>query len=152
MAHLKDIAFDADVLRKEAAGLLSVVAASPPLDVARERLRARIDQIAFDVLRNRPDAPAYVRITVRDCARVLQAVLSRLSDDKVGFSMAQALVDVAARKPRPDLTRAFFAEVIHWVRGLNGRETLLLDEAPLDTEAKTGREAALVRSDELDRL
>lgn len=89
----------------------------------------------------------------RDCARAMLGVLSAASDEKARFSVTQALWDVAKGRPRPDLEAGFFGEIIHLVWGLEGRSRGLSgDESPLRSGDLSGREAALVRSDELDAL
>ena len=58
---------------------------------------------------------------VRDCAKVLIRLLTRRSEDKAQFSVAQAIMDIAQDIARPDLTPAFYAELLHLFLGLQGR-------------------------------
>ncbi len=89
----------------------------------------------------------------RDCARAMLGVLSAASDEKAGFSVSQALWDMGKGRPRADLGAGFYAEIIHVVWGLEGRSRgMSSSDLPLRSGELSGREAALVRSDELDRL
>jgi len=89
----------------------------------------------------------------RDCTRAFLTLISARSDRLTGFSVAQALWDLARGVDRPDLGPGFFAEMTHIVRGIEGRAVV----APLYPEASmapglSGRQAAIVRSCELDEL
>lgn len=89
---------------------------------------------------------------VRDCSRILTGMILPRSDDRAGFSLLQALHDISRGRERGDLSAAFHAEMIHLVRGLEGRAEVDLMSREADTTPLAGREAALVRSAELDRI
>ena len=141
-----------DGLRREAAALLMVVRDCPSFDVARDRLRARVSQIGFDTLRGRAAPPSHELIRVRDCAAVFASMLSERADERAGFSVARALWDITLGRARDDLQPGFFAEVIHLVRGLEGRAPSEFTGRRILDPALEGRAAAVARSKELDRL
>lgn len=92
-------------------------------------------------------------IRVRDCARMLQRIFMRRSDNQAGFSVVEAIHDMAIGLPRPDLTPGFYAEILHLFLGLQGRGP---GRAPSDVHLVPrhleGREAANERSRQLDDL
>ncbi|HSL16707.1 MAG TPA: KamA family radical SAM protein [Methylomirabilota bacterium] len=139
-------------LRREAAGLLAVVRDCPSFEVARDRLRARVSQIQFDTLRGRAAPPSHEIIRVRDCAAALNTILTERADARAGFSVAGALWDVALGRPRDDLQPAFYADLVHLVRGLQGRARSAFAGHRILDPGLEGRAAALARSRELDRL
>ncbi|NLV29729.1 MAG: KamA family radical SAM protein [Acidobacteria bacterium] len=89
---------------------------------------------------------------VRDCARAWRAMLTPISDQKAGFSNIQALWDLARGGARPDLGPGFYGEMIHLALGLEGKAVTLHSEEVESPVKLSGREAAVVRSAELDRL
>ncbi|NJL59657.1 MAG: hypothetical protein HC887_08440 [Desulfobacteraceae bacterium] len=92
-------------------------------------------------------------IRVRDCAHAISQIFTRRSEDKAQFSVAQAISDIAHSRPRPDLSAAFYADILHLFLGLEGKgpRTRLADHylIPSDTD---GRDAAVERSGQLDEL
>jgi lysine 2,3-aminomutase len=90
---------------------------------------------------------------VRDCAKVLIRLLTRRSEDKAQFSVAQAIMDIAQDIARPDLTPAFYAELLHLFLGLQGRGPgKALADLHLIPIRYKNREAAIERSRQLDEL
>ena len=148
-----DISFyNPESLKAEGGRLLHVVEKCRDPDVARDRLRQRVTQIHFDTLATGAELPSNVLITSRDCAIALHGVLSRRASQLSNFSVSRALWDIAQGRPRDDLLPGFYAEMIHWIRGLEGRlEVEFLAERSLDPQLM-GRDAAVARSEELDRL
>lgn len=146
--------YNKNVLRKEANGFLASIATCTNLETARERMRQHVTAIYYDAFGDDPCPPAQTLIRLRDCANALMSVLSSRSDDRAGFSVAQALWDIASDRPRPDLKPGFYAELIHWIRGLMGKSELhYIGPEPVEVAPDvTGREAAIVRSEELDKL
>jgi lysine 2,3-aminomutase len=144
--------YTSDALKREAASLLAVVRGCPSFEVARDRLRGRVSQILFDTLRGRETPPSYELIRVRDCGAALSTMLSQRAAARAGFSVAMALWDIAVGRTRDDLEPGFFAEIIHLVRGLEGRARVIFTgDRRLDPTLE-GREAAVARSRVLDRL
>lgn len=92
--------------------------------------------------------------TNRDCARAWRSVLNRRSENLAEFTVLSQLVDAARGRPNPSLSEAFWAEVCHLVRGVEG--DFKLHKNSLFSFASAGdlrgRDAAVARSDELDQL
>ncbi len=92
-------------------------------------------------------------IRVRDCARVVQMIVTKRSEDRAQFSAAEALRDIILGTPRPDLSPAFYAEMLYLFQGLAGRGPgNQLADSHLSTSPLEGREAAIERSQQLDTL
>ncbi len=92
-------------------------------------------------------------IRVRDCARVVQMIVTRRSEDRAQFSAAEALRDIILGKPRADLSQAFYAEMLYLFLGLLGRGPgSQLADSHLSTSHLEGRDAAIERSSQLDVL
>lgn len=144
--------YNVETLRSEGERLLHVVERCRHPDVARDRLRQRVTQIHFDTLASGQELHSNVLITSRDCSMALLGVLSRRASDLSGFNVAQALWDIAQGRPRDDLQPGFYAEMIHWIRGLEGRAMADFVAEHSPDPQLSGREAALARSEELDRL
>jgi len=90
---------------------------------------------------------------VRDCAKVMIRLMTRRSEDMSKFSVAQAILDIAQGKDRPDLTPAFYAELLHLFLGLQGRGPgKALADLHLIPSHYEHREAAVERSRQLDEL
>lgn len=97
---------------------------------------------------------------VRDCGRALRGMFNRRADKLSGFSVTQALWDLARDRERPDLTPGFFAEMTHIIGGLKGRVPSRLSSVGFEdgrgddpeNENLRGRKAAKRRSDILDAL
>ena len=144
--------YTAELLRAEGRGLLEPIAGLDDLTAVRETLVNTITAEQFDATRVQSDVGSSTMSIIRDCARVLRVMMQPRSDEAAGFSVAQALWDIARNIPREDLEPGFYAEMVALIRGLEGRPA----HAPLADfvlqEGLSGREAALVRSDELDSL
>lgn len=144
-----------DRLRAEAASLLASIRRCRDLEAARQRLFSRVteDQYDdFDADESDETFPPEERVALRNCARALRGMLKQRSDARAGFSVTRALWDVARGVPRADLGPGFHAELIHLVRGVEGRAHVAPHKdvrVPPDIE---GRAAATLRSDALDGL
>ncbi len=93
-------------------------------------------------------------VVIRDCARVWRGLLHPRSERLAGFSVLEQLVNAVKGSPDRSLSAAFWAEVYHLVRGIEGKfrfhERALFSFS--DTAELKGRDAALVRSSELDLM
>lgn len=145
--------FTAEYLRAQAPDLFAQIEAAPNLGHLRARLSGYANQIRFDTFSGADWEAGLPVVRVRDCVRAFQSLISRRSDDKAGFSVAQALQDIARGVGRPDLTPAFYADITHIILGMHGRGPgLSLAESFLAPSELTGREAAVERSRQLDEL
>ncbi|MBP7560049.1 MAG: KamA family radical SAM protein [Armatimonadetes bacterium] len=88
------------------------------LDDARRNLYRAVTDAQYTALNlEEPGPSAHV---IRDCARALRSMLAARSDRLAGISATQALLDVAAGRPRGDLGPGFHAEMTHIWMGLRG--------------------------------
>src|SRR3989339_301696 len=92
-------------------------------------------------------------IRVRDCAQAVNQIFSHRSEEKSNFSVAEALWDISHNRPRPDLSSAFYAEMLHLFLGLHGKGPRpKFADYHLVPSSLDGREAAIERSSQLDTL
>ena len=97
------------------------------------------------------DAAIFARI--RDISQVLRNMLKKRSEDLAGFSMAQAIYDIAHENPRLDLTPAFYADLYHLLLGIQGKGSRkAFDDIHLSAINDQGRPAAIHRSRQLDEI
>ncbi|HID77455.1 MAG TPA: KamA family radical SAM protein [Planctomycetaceae bacterium] len=142
--------YDRHVLLEETARCFPALGQCTSLEEARRYLVETVRRLGTQQVDNGGGAAEATR--VRDCERALCGVLSQHADVRGGFSVTQAWWDVAMGRRREDLQAGFYAELIHWVRGLQGRSDYqYLGDVKLDAQL-TGRAAALVRSYELDQI
>jgi lysine 2,3-aminomutase len=120
---------------------------------ARQTLRERALRLRVDNSMHSEAPWNRSAVRIRDCTRAFWTLISARSDQLTGFSVTEALWDLARGVKRSDLGPGFFAELIHIVWALEGRTV----DPPLYAEESSagelsGREAATVRSEELDQL
>ncbi len=144
--------YSPEAFRHEAAALIQVISGLETLEEVRCTLFQEVGRYQYDTLVAEPDRKSHEVIVARDCARALRQIFSERSDSLSGFSVSQALWDIARDVSRPDLTPGFFAEMIYLFRGVQGQfQTQVLDETCVQGDL-AGREAALARSENLDRI
>jgi len=144
--------YNAHNLYKEASDLFVLLATCSNLEEARQILLAYVKDVKDELYDRGHDIPTSRLITARDCARALMSIFQQSADQRGGFSVAQALYDLALEEKRDDLQPGFYAELTHLLRGLRGRASVPTwadEDFVLDL---TGREAAIARSDQLDEL
>lgn len=94
-------------------------------------------------------------VVTRDAIRVMQNVLSCANEHRVGFSPLQTLRDAVraehAKLPR-DLAPGFFLEFIHLFKAIEGHSGLYRERSVPPFLRMDGRQAAVERSRDLDRL
>jgi lysine 2,3-aminomutase len=123
------------------------------LESLRERLSGLAHQSEFDIFYNYADLEEGSIIRVRDSANALRSVLRRRSDHLAGFSVAKAILDISHNRSRPDLSPAFYADLLHMLLGVQGRGPgKALVDVHLTTSSLKGRDAAVERSRQLDLL
>ncbi len=90
------------------------------------------------------------RANAKECIRVLKNFLSRENEKRAGFSALNALYEAASPAANLDnISEGFLIEMIFLFRGINGKSNILGDG--YNFEGETGREAALKRSEHLDK-
>ncbi len=137
----------------EADRFLTEVRYSSNLGEARERLSNLVLKLRIENSMTRRSKWSQDADRTRDCSRSMLCLLSANSDEKTGFSVTKALMDLAQGRPREDLQPGFFAEVVHLIWGVEARarDNPMTHSLLLDREL-SGRDAALERTKDLDRL
>ncbi len=128
--------------------LLDILKSDRSDDDARQELLNRIQVIQLE-----HEFPEFFysdleEITVRDCARSLRAILKPRNEQRTSFPLLHALRDIANEKRRSDLSPAFIADITHLFRGLLRNTDLY--EHTIPASSAEGREAAILRSEQLD--
>lgn len=151
-SKLSALRYSRSACLREAAGMLSAVSGCASLQDARTSLLEWVNNMLGRRFDGAGPGFSHDLVRARDCARAATSVFQARSEEKAEFSVAKALWDLAAGRERSDLKPSFFAEIIHLVRGLEGRSSPELAAGARADADLTGREAAMVRSAELDRL
>jgi lysine 2,3-aminomutase len=145
--------FTPEYMKARAPMFFTLAKEARSLGSMRERLAGLAHQMRFDTFHERESSQDVRIIRIRDCTHYLQSLLAMRSDHLAGFSVVRAIRDIARNRPRPDLTPAFYADLLHILLGLHGRGP---GESPADRilipSNLAGREAAVERSRQLDAL
>jgi lysine 2,3-aminomutase len=139
-------------LEKESRRLLDLLKDCSSVGQARKRIFDWVKDREYDPRQGSSGLLPGEVIRVRDCATALAGMVKAASDDRSGFSVAQALWDIARGLKRNDLQAGFFAEMIHLIQGVEGRAPFKAPDEPGPTPDMDGREASRIRSDELDKI
>jgi lysine 2,3-aminomutase len=146
--------FSAEVFLNENPLLEQMLRLEPRLSEARTSLWQWLDRTRYkeyDRELRRTLHPLEL-VVVRDCLRALWLITSSRKEKYAGFSVTQALWEVARGIPRPDLSPAFWAEIIHLCRGAYGKSKIYRKLQKKRVDYLEGREAARERSHELDAM
>ncbi len=143
--------YNIDNFKKESAKLLEGIDALRSLEEVRETLLGRISQL-FRSPSNGAYPPAHQLIRMRDCSVVLHNVFSERSEAISGFNAVQAVWDIAKGKTGEELSPGFYAEMINWVKGIEGRADFQFLFEHKENDQLSGREKAVIRSAELDQI
>lgn len=143
--------YNLEIFKKESEKFLDGIKLYREINSVRDTLLQRSSKF-FRSSFNVQDPPAHEIIRMRDCSLALMNILSERSEKKTGFSVVEALWDIAKGRLREDLEPGFFAELINWIKGIEGRADFQFLYHPAERKALSGRERALERSDELDSL
>ncbi|MCK4413357.1 MAG: KamA family radical SAM protein [Candidatus Eisenbacteria sp.] len=145
--------FNAEYLASQAPRLFAAAREKRPVPELRRQLIAAVLAKRDYALDNYDRKGQGLAIRIRDCARTLVTMFHRRSERLAEFSLTRAIRDLAQGRVRPDLSPAFYADLIHIIWGLAGRVRF---ESPADQamrpSEKRGREAAIERSGQLDQL
>ncbi|MFH7326374.1 KamA family radical SAM protein, partial [Desulfurivibrio sp. C05AmB] len=145
--------FTPKYLRKTNPYFFAVIREAQDLEEARSRLLQLADRMELGAGSGGDDIDAGVHNRIRDCAAVLRSLIKVASEEAAGFSVTQALWDIARHQPRPELTPAFYAEIFYLFKGLQGQgPRRALDSIHLAAIEASGRAAARERSRQLDDL
>jgi lysine 2,3-aminomutase len=147
-----DVDYSLDSFKKEAAVLLNRLKDCTSLEQARKNAFEWVAGHECDS-DNLTDKLLPGEVNRRsDCVRAFMDIIKPTSDKKAGFSVTQAIWDVARGQARPDLEAGFFAEIINMIMGIEGRSLFSAPNEPKLSADLNGREASRVRSNELDRI
>jgi lysine 2,3-aminomutase len=141
--------YNSETIRSTGFGLLSALAGCSGMQECREITARAVSGI---LLPGGGDLDTSAHGQRRDCARALESISSERSEELSGFSVLQALHDISRGVSRPDLTPAFHAEILHMLKGLERPSSIDLVPMEISTLGVSGREAAILRSGDLDRL
>lgn len=124
------------------------------IETVREHLLNHINSLLFEKFSvEDPSMHDLDRVMIRDCVNVLRSMLLHRSERLAKFSVLSALVN-AVKNDTDDLSPAFWADICHLIDGIEGNirlhETVNF-EFTHDHEM-SGRKAAILRSNELDKL
>lgn len=139
-----------EALAAEAAPFFRPLSESADLRTARRKLYNTTSSAQYELADS--GKHKYRHSVIRDCARALRSMIPERAENRSGFSVIRAIWDIACNRPRPELTPAFFADIIHIFRGLQGKVELGWHPWQGNVENLEGREAAIARSDYLDSL
>jgi lysine 2,3-aminomutase len=145
--------FNAEYLRSKAPEIFAIAEQAASVDELRVSLARLAHDMMFETFDDYDTFSEGSIMRVRDCAKVMVRMMTRRSEDQAGFSLAQAIMDIARKNARPDLTPAFYAELLYLFLGLEGRGPgrALADLHLIPVQYKD-REAAIERSRQLDEL
>lgn len=145
--------FNPQYLKKTNPVFFAAVNKAASVDALRSALTELTFALELEATQNAMHDDAGSMARIRDCGLVLRTILKPVSDQAAGFSVARALWDIGRDTPRPDLTPAFYAELLYIMLGLQGQgPRKALDHIHLSPTKSTGREAARERSRQLDDL
>jgi lysine 2,3-aminomutase len=142
--------FSLELLKETAPEVFAILSRCRSLNGARERLINLVSHWQLDIPQGETVEGRVVRI--RDCARVLRSIFSYRAEGLAEFSVMEALYDLAHGKRRPELEEGFYAELFHLLLGVQGKAKELAMGDYLISNTLSGREAAVARSAELDKL
>lgn len=143
--------YNAEVFKNEAHGFLRTIEHYRNIRTVREVLRKKI--FSFFQSPSKGEYPAAQElIRRRDCGLILLNIFSERSESLSGFSMVRAIWDIAKGRSREDLTPDFYAEMINWIRGIEGRANFHFLFEPKKKTHISSRERAETRSEELDHI
>ncbi|BBO85105.1 radical SAM protein [Desulfosarcina ovata subsp. sediminis] len=145
--------FNPTYLQAKAPEIFAIARHTASVDDLRASLARMANDMMFDAFDDYDVLSEGSIIRVRDCAKVLIRLMTRRSEDMARFSVARAILDIARGHERPDLTPAFYAELLYLFLGLQGRGPgSALADLHLIPSRYENREAALERSLQLDDL
>ncbi len=124
------------------------------IEIIREKLLAHINSLLFEKFSvDDPTIHDLDRVMIRDCANVLRNILMRRSEKMANYSVLSALIN-SVKNDIDELSPSFWADICHLIDGVEGNirlhETVNF-EFTHDHEY-SGRKAAILRSNELDKL
>ncbi len=139
----------------EAWELGKILVSSKDREEVRRRVLDHVNRLHFETFSGgHGDLHVLDLIIVRDCARAWRSILNPRSEQISGWSVLDALMKAARGEADPALSPAFWADIIHLARGIEGNFHPHSDQTTdlIDAGEVHGREAAKLRSRELDEI
>ncbi len=133
----------------------SLLEEAPTPRAAREYVRTYINEYNLNLQRNSARVQSLEWHQQIICLDTFNKMLSPRSERLAKFSMIKALWNMANGQLEQlpnDLGNGFFEEMIHLFHGMQGKSGIYKHEEKAEFIKLSGREAAIVRSDQLDRL
>jgi lysine 2,3-aminomutase len=149
---LKSITFSAEDFKQVASDYLSLIANAANVEVARERMFRRMTRNQFDTYANQSELGGGRVVRVRDSTRALRGLIKARSDQMAGFSVIQAIYDIVRGVARTELQPGFYTDLVHMFMGMRGEGPVAALGGYYLREDLEGRQAAIARSRELDKL
>jgi len=143
--------YNVTVFKKEAEPLFHGLDRCRNIKSFREKLLQRVSRL-FRSPSGGSYPAAHELIRMRDCSRILHNVFSERSEKISGFNVVKALWDISKGRSREDLQPGFFAEMINWIKGIEGSADFHFLYEQKNNNMISGREKAQARSDELDQI
>jgi lysine 2,3-aminomutase len=145
--------YNPNYLKSKAPEIFAIAKQADSVDALRMDLSRLAHDMMFETFDDYGAFSEGSVMRVRDCAKVMVRLMTRRSEDIAGFSVVQAIMDLAQGRSRPELTPAFFAEMLYLFLGLQGRGPgKALADLHLIPTRLNGRRAAIERSRQLDDL
>ena len=134
---------------------VTFLSAEDSIENIRHEFLNRIDRFHFETY-SETDGDLHImdKIIVRDVSRAWKSLLNPRSENLSGFSVLKALCDESRGLSNPELTPAFWADIIHMFNAIDGKVKNNTEKAwkVSDTTDIHGRNAARIRSDEMDTI
>jgi len=124
-------------------------------EIIRERLLQHVNKRHFITYSEKETGMHDLDLVIiRDCARAWRGILHPRSEGLAGFSVLNELIHAAEGSPDPSLSEAFWADICHLVRGIEGGFRLheKTEFSFGERDDLKGRNAAQERSLELDQI
>ncbi|MBN1480943.1 KamA family radical SAM protein [candidate division KSB1 bacterium] len=135
--------------------LKSLLLEAPTPRVAREYIRTYLQEYHLNLQRNNARIQPLAWNLQITCLETFRKMISARSERLAKFSLTSVLWKLAhglIDELPESLNNGFFEEMIHLFRGIQGKSDIYIDEKAAEFIKLSGREAAIVRSDQLDNL
>ena len=134
--------------------IYSILKRAKDIECARTKFFEYLNKREVSILNDTGSYHSLEKTIILEAVSVFKTIISLSSEDETGISNLEMLYNLA-RQNSGDVTEGFILEFVHLFRAINGNagiynESAALDEGP-DFKLKRGREAAVQRSETLDR-
>ncbi|HIJ89756.1 MAG: KamA family radical SAM protein [Desulfobulbaceae bacterium] len=145
--------FTAKYLKKNNPLIFKIIARSQDIEELRSLLIDFTFAVEQQAVEEAGSDDASLLARIRDCGFSFRTILKKGSEQAAGFSILQVLWDIGHDIPRPELSPAFFADLLYMLLGMQGQGIRKAPDAiHLTAVESSGRKAAVKRSRQLDNL